>query len=149
MAGGGLRAAVSDVPQSRALARHPVHLGKGAGAAAQPEFTGMEWYAGYEDRHGDDGAEGRLVSQHRFTQSWNAWEMHPAGAELVICTAGAFTLIQQEPGGAERRIALRAGEYAINEPGVWHTADLAPGAEAEAIFITAGLGTEHRGREQR
>ncbi|MFT5432803.1 MAG: hypothetical protein ACI9OJ_003506 [Myxococcota bacterium] len=29
------------------LSKHPVHLGLGATAVEQPEFTGMEWYAGY------------------------------------------------------------------------------------------------------
>ena len=32
-----------------------------ARATAQPEFTGMEWYAAYSERHAADGAEGRLV----------------------------------------------------------------------------------------
>ncbi len=32
----------------------------------------------------------------------------------------------------------------INEPGVWHTADVE--STATALFITAGLGTEHRPR---
>lgn len=36
------------------------------------------------------------------------------------------------------------GEYAINPPGVWHTADVE--GEATALFITAGLGTEARAR---
>ena len=35
-------------------------------------------------------------------------------------------------------------EYAINAPGVWHTADVT--GEATALFITAGKGTEHRPR---
>ena len=39
---------------------------------------------------------------------------------------------------------LRTGEYAINPPGVWHTADVE--SEATALFITAGLGTELRPR---
>ena len=41
-------------------------------------------------------------------------------------------------------VELGEGQYAINEPGVWHTADVA--GEATALFITAGLGTEHRPR---
>ena len=43
-----------------------------------------------------------------------------------------------------RTIVLRAGEYAINPRGVWHTADVA--GHATAVFITAGQGTEHRPR---
>ena len=39
---------------------------------------------------------------------------------------------------------LNPGEYAINDPGVWHTADVE--SEATALFITSGEGTEHRPR---
>jgi quercetin dioxygenase-like cupin family protein len=123
-----------------------VHLGLGATAVAQPPFTGMEWYQGYGDRHDGDGPEGRLVSMYSFAESWDSWEMHPAGAELVICTAGAITLIQEHDDGRTDRVTLGPGDYAINPPGVWHTADVAPGESATAIFITAGIGTDHRPR---
>ena len=67
---------------------HPIHLGLGATAEIEPEFTGgMEWYGGYSARHAADGAEGRLVTMHTFTESWDVWEMHPVGAEVVLCTA--------------------------------------------------------------
>jgi hypothetical protein len=39
---------------------------------------------------------------------------------------------------------LGGGDYAINDPGVWHTADV--DGSATVLFITAGLGTEHRPR---
>ncbi len=128
------------------LSTHPVHLGPGATAVAEPEFTGMDWYAGYEARH---AADGRLVSQYDFTESWGSWEVHPHGAELVICTAGAITLHQQWPGGCDVQVTLGPGDYAINPPGVWHTADVAPGVTATCIFITPGEGTEHRPAEPR
>ncbi|BDI59997.1 cupin [Qipengyuania nanhaisediminis] len=121
-----------------------IHLGLGASAVPQPTFTGMEWYEGYIARHGDDGAEGRLVSQHSFSEDWPAWEMHPRGSEVVICTAGTMVLTQEFPDGTRRETTLGAGEYAINPPGVWHIADIAD--HATAIFITAGEGTEHRPR---
>ena len=128
---------------SRRLSEYPVHLGRGAGAVGEPRFTGVEWYAGYVARHDDDGTEGRLVSQHTFSAPWETWEMHPEGAEVVICTDGEITLIQ-EIEGTGRRIVLHAGEYAINERGTWHTADVQ--TEATAIFITAGFGTQIRPR---
>jgi hypothetical protein len=127
------------------IADHPIHLGLGATAVVQPTFTGeMAWYGGYGERHGGDGAEGRLVGMHTFTQSWDVWEMHPVGSEVVLCTAGAITLIQEALDGAVVEVTLGPGEYAINEPGVWHTADVAQ--SATAVFITAGMGTEHRPR---
>lgn len=103
----------------------------------------MDWYADYAVRHAGDGVEGRLVSMHAFDTSWDHWEMHPHGSEVVICTAGALVLVQ-EIDGAEVRKPLRAGEYAINPPGVWHTADVEE--PATAVFITAGVGTQHRVR---
>lgn len=128
---------------AKRLSKHPVHLGLGATAVTQPEFTGMDWYAGYGQRHGDDGKEGRLVSMHTFETPWDSWEMHPEGAEVVVCTEGSVTLVQ-EIDGQEVRTTLRPGEYAINEPGVWHTADV--DGRATALFITAGVGTQHRKR---
>ena len=124
------------------LSERPIHLGLGATAIVQPRFTGMDWYEGYGTRNGGDGADGRLVSMSTFTESWNSWEMHPAGSEVVLCTAGAMTLVQEDPDGYVSRTTISAGEYAINPPGVWHTAEIV--GEATAAFITSGLGTEHR-----
>jgi len=124
----------------------PIHLGLGATAVVEPDFTGMEWYAGYGQRHTADGAEGRLVSQYSFAESWTVWEVHPRGAEVVICTAGRMTILQEHADGRTETVALGPGDYAVNPPGTWHTADITPGEEATAIFITAGEGTEHRPR---
>ena len=124
---------------------HPIHLGLGATAEIEPEFTGgMEWYGGYAARHAADGAEGRLVTMHAFTEPWDVWEMHPVGAEVVLCTDGDITLLQEHADGSTASVALAAGEYAVNPPGTWHTADVA--TTATALFITAGEGTEHRPR---
>ena len=121
-----------------------IHLGRGATATRQPPFTGMEWYADYMQRTAADGTEGRLVSLYTFTEDWTSWEMHPSGAEVVICTAGAITLHQEMADGSTARVTLAPGDYAINPPGAWHTADVAD--SATALFITAGFGTEHRPR---
>lgn len=126
------------------LSTFPIHLGLGATAVAEPEFTGMEWYEGYSQRHGGDGNEGRLVSMYTFTGPWDMWEVHPNGAEVVICVAGAMTLFQENPDGSTNRVELTAGQYAINPPGVWHTADI--DGEATGVFITPGAGTEVRPR---
>jgi len=125
------------------LSERPIHLGLGASAVPQPPFTGMEWYADYISRTASDGEEGRLVSMFTFDAPWDSWEMHPQGHEVVLCTAGEITLVQKLD-GEEVRTTLSAGEYAINPPGVWHTADV--DSPATAVFITAGIGTEHRPR---
>ncbi|MEM7702706.1 MAG: cupin [Pseudomonadota bacterium] len=121
-----------------------IHLGLGASAVPQPPFDGYEWYEAYGARHGGDGAEGRLVSMHTFTEGWDTWEMHPNGAEVVICTAGQMVLTQETPDGARSQVTLTRGEYAINAPGVWHIADVED--SATAIFITSGEDTQMRPR---
>ena len=55
-----------------------------------------------------------------------------------------WSALIQEIGGEEVRTLLGPGEYALNPPGVWHTADV-PEA-ATGLFITAGEGTQHRPR---
>ena len=125
----------------------PIHLGLGARAVVEPPFTGLEWYGDYVQRHAADGAEGRLVSVHSFAESWDSWEMHPAGDEVVLCLAGTMVLHQEFPDGRVTQVRIAAGDYAINPPGVWHTADVdVEGGAAQALFITAGLGTQHRPR---
>ncbi len=126
------------------LEKHPAHLGLGATTIPQPEFTRqMDWYMDYGRRHGADGPDGRLLSMHTFDQSWDSWEMHPHGSEVVIVTAGELTLVQEKD-GIETRVELLAGEYAINQPGVWHTADV--DGVVTAVFITSGEGTQQRPR---
>ena len=122
----------------------PLHLGLGATARVQPTFNGMGWYGDYIERTAADGIEGRLVSHFQFTESWDSWEMHPSGDEVVICLTGSMTLHQEHAGGAKATVTLGAGDYVINPPGCWHTADIE--GEASALFITAGFGTEHRPR---
>lgn len=126
------------------LLENPLHLGLGATAVPQPLFTGIDWYPAYGARNASDGAEGRLVTMHRFSGNWDSWEMHPSGDEVVLCLSGQMTLHQQHADGSVAIMTIGAGEYAVNPPGCWHTADIE--GEATALFITAGLGTEHRAR---
>jgi uncharacterized cupin superfamily protein len=126
------------------LATTPLHLGLGATAVPQPAFDGeVSWYEGYAMRHSEDGAEGRLVSMHTFDNSWDVWEMHPSGSEVVLCVSGKMTLIQ-EMDGQPVATTVGPGQAAINPPGMWHTADVHQ--PTTALFITAGMGTEHRPR---
>jgi hypothetical protein len=129
----------------KSLTSLPIHLGLGASAEICPPFSGdMAWYADYAKQHEKDGIEGRLVSMHTFEKPWDMWEMHPSGSEVVLCTTGAITLYQENADGENVTIKLESGQYAINPPGVWHTADVSN--SATALFITAGLGTQHRPR---
>ena len=130
--------------QGQSLFDFPIHLGMGAKAVAEPQFTGPEWYDEYEKRHTDDLDEGRIVALYRFEESWTSWEVHPNGDEVVACIQGHMTLHQQLSDGTERSIDLGPGDYAINPPGAWHTADTE--GPVVALFITAGKGTENRPR---
>ncbi len=121
-----------------------MHLGRGARAEPIADF---EWTSEFLDRyeadHASDGDEGRLVMIAPSDETWNFWERHPAGEELVAVISGRITLIQ-EVDGSQRRIKLSAGEATINPRGVWHTTDVhEPG---KVLFVTPGLGTEHRPR---
>jgi quercetin dioxygenase-like cupin family protein len=69
--------------------------------------------------------------------------MHPAGDEVVCCVQGHMTLHQELPEGA-RSFELGPGDYAINPPGVWHTADA--DQPVVALFVTVGEGTTNRPR---
>lgn len=130
---------------SHNIETRPIHLGLGATAEAEPEFSGgMEWYEGYGKRHASDGSEGRLVAQHSFSESWDMWEMHPKGSEVVLCLSGEITLLQEMKDGEVKTVALKQGDYAINPPGVWHTANVS--APVTVLFITAGEDTQHRPR---
>jgi mannose-6-phosphate isomerase-like protein (cupin superfamily) len=127
------------------LATTHVHLGLGATATPLPDFEWSAAYlARYEERFAADGDDGRLVMLGPVTTSWDSWERHPAGEELVVLVAGRIDLIQRIDGG-ERRIPVAAGQAVVNPPGVWHTADVhEPG---QALFVTPGRGTEHAPRQ--
>lgn len=124
-----------------------VHLGLGAKVHELPVHTGaMEWYQAYGEKHAADGPEGRLVSLHTFSESWDTWEMHPKGDELVLCLDGEVTLTQEHLDGSTTSTKLTAGQAVVNDPGVWHTADVDDGQTTRVLFITAGEGTEMRDR---
>jgi mannose-6-phosphate isomerase-like protein (cupin superfamily) len=122
----------------------PLHLGLGSRAVP---LAGWSWapeqLAAYGARFAADGPEGRLVMIFEQDASWDSWERHPAGDEVVVLLSGRADLIL-EIDGDQRRIALAPGEAVINPAGVWHTADVhEPGS---ILTITPGQGTEHRPR---
>lgn len=74
------------------LPTDPAHLGRAASACVEPDFIGPDGFEGYAARRAADGPQGRLVPQFAFSESRDSWEMHPHGAEHMICTQGACTL---------------------------------------------------------
>ena len=121
-----------------------VHLGLGATAELLPDFQWTpEYLAAYGERTASDGADGRLVSYFEQTASWDTWERHPAGEELVVLVSGRVDLFQ-EIDGEVVKVELTPGMAVVNPRNVWHTADVhEPG---HALFITAGRDTEVRPR---
>ncbi|HEV3328164.1 MAG TPA: cupin domain-containing protein [Acidimicrobiales bacterium] len=119
-----------------------VHLGLGATATPLPDFEwSPDYLESYERRFASDGIEGRLVVVSAQSETWDTWERHPAGEELVVLLTGRVDVIQ-ELDGAEMTTPLQPGEAVINPTGVWHRSVVhEPGT---ALFITPGLGTEHR-----
>lgn len=130
---------------AKSLSEHPIHLGRGGLTTIEPRYeSSLSWYADYGVRHVHDGVDGRLVSEHLFTENWSGWERHPTGGEIVYCLSGKLVLHQELSDGRVETTVLLPGQYAINPPGIWHTADIE--GETRALFITAGAGTEHRPR---
>ena len=122
------------------LEQNPIHLGLGATAVPQPPFTGeMSWYEGYGGRHGEDGIEGRLVSQHTFSADWDVWEMHPHGDELVYLLEGDTDFLLHMPDGVKTVRVSEPGSYVLVPKGVWHTGR--PHAPTRMLFVTPGEGT--------
>lgn len=119
-----------------------VHLGLGATATPLPDFQwSSEYLEGYERRFADDGTEGRLVVISPQASTWDFWERHPAGEEVVVLLTGRIDLVQ-ELDGDEVTTPLAPGQAVINPTGVWHRSVVhEPGT---ALFITPGIGTEHR-----
>jgi mannose-6-phosphate isomerase-like protein (cupin superfamily) len=130
------------VTDSFDLAKTYVHLGGGSTATPLPDFTFTpNCLREYEERFVADGDEGRLVCITAQERTWETWERHPAGEELVVVLSGRIELVQ-EVDGEERAAVLGPGEAVVNPAGVWHTARVRePG---QALFVTPGRGTEHR-----
>ena len=123
------------------LSATPVHLA-GTSAEPVPGFDGSPaWFERYAAEHPEPGF---LVSSFTFDRPWDSWEVHPAGHELVVCTAGTITLHQETASGELRTVTVTEGQYVVNEPGTWHTADV--DGPATALFVTSGEGTTHRPR---
>ncbi len=82
-----------------------------------------------------------LLSQHRFTEDWTCWEMHPHGDEVLYLLAGAASLYLYV-NGAEQCVEFRqTGSVLVIPKGVWHTAKVE--ADCMILFITPGEGTRN------
>jgi quercetin dioxygenase-like cupin family protein len=85
-----------------------------------------------------------LVTTAHYSQSWQSWEQHPMGEEIVCLLSGRVTLIQERDGQQVEVQLAETGQYALNPRGTWHTADVHE--NSLLLFITAGEGTVTRPR---
>jgi mannose-6-phosphate isomerase-like protein (cupin superfamily) len=111
------------------------------GPAASPVAVDDAFWESIDQRPELHG--GRLVGTFHNAADWDAWEMHPAGDEVVCLLSGAIDVVLDEPDG-ERIVSLEAGQTCIVPRGVWHSAVVRePG---DTLHITRGEGTQHRPR---
>ena len=104
---------------------------------------GPDFWAGRTAKTLADLSEegGWLVGIYANPETWETWEMHPQGDELVQLLSGAIDLVMELPDG-ERVVSLRGREAIVVPQGVWHTAVVRePG---ETLHLTCGAGTQHR-----
>jgi mannose-6-phosphate isomerase-like protein (cupin superfamily) len=132
------------VPDAFDLSSTFVHLGLGATVTPLPDFAwSQEYLSAYESRFAADGDDGRLVTVSPQDETWDYWERHPAGDEVVVLLSGRVDVVQ-DLDGTETTIELRPGQAMVNPRGVWHRGVVHDAGTA--LFITPGRGTEHRPR---
>ena len=86
---------------------------------------------------------GRLITGMATDSDWPTWEVHPAGDEVIILTAGV-SRFHLDDGNDVTEHVVAAPRYLLMPKGVWHTMDVVePG---RAVVITWGEGTEMRPR---
>jgi quercetin dioxygenase-like cupin family protein len=119
-----------------------LHLATDATVVRLDDFEwSPEYLAGYRKRFAHEEGKGRMVCVLEQAETWDGWERHPAGEEVVVLLSGLVDLVQ-EIDGAEHLVPLAPGQAVVNPAGVWHRAIVhEPGT---ALFITPGDGTEGR-----
>jgi uncharacterized cupin superfamily protein len=83
-----------------------------------------------------------LVTMISFDSTWNNWEMHPNGEELVCLMSGKVSMVLEIDGRQVVAKLLAPGDYVLVPKGTWHTART--NETCTMLFVTPGEGTEHR-----
>ncbi len=86
--------------------------------------------------------DGRVLGVFEYESTWNYWERHPVGVEVVYALRGAvrFHLHDGHDGTAVR---LVAGQSLLVPEGVWHRAEIVTSAQLLFVTPTPSL-TQHR-----
>lgn len=127
------------------LSKTFVHLGLSATARPLPGFSwAPDSMLAYLREFAAERDEQRLVGILPIRKTWNHWECHVGGDELVVLLSGRCDVIQDDA-GTRHTIALEPGQAVINPRGVWHTSDVhEPG---DTLFIAGGRLTRYRPRK--
>ena len=131
------------------LSQSPIHIATAGGNNESAElitdfnFDGPS-FSRYIAEHCSKDAPGRLIMIEKSPITWDTWECHPAGDEIVIVLEGKGEFIQQTSAG-EIRIPVSSGDTLINPKGVWHTADVIQ--PIKAVYITPCPETHHKARD--
>ncbi len=89
------------------------------------------------------GGTGWLVAMYPIDRDAQAWEMHPAGDELLTMLSGEMDVVFQSP-TEEVTVSVKAGQTCLVPQGMWHRQVVRqPG---QYLGITYGKGTQHRPR---
>ena len=133
---------MSSPPAAHRFPASYAHLGED-GSVLPLQVTESFWSDLSGGRY-DHLGPGRLVSWIAFSESWESWEVHPDGDELVCLLSGSMDFVlDRRP--EEETVALREpGAFLVVPRGVWHTANV--NTPSTGLFITAGEGTQHRPR---
>jgi homogentisate 1,2-dioxygenase len=81
---------------------------------------------------------GWLISSYELDRSWDKWEMHPNGDEIVSCQQGACEFILDTNDGPTT-LVMTPGQTVVVPKGTWHTVKVAD--KTELLHITYGSGT--------
>ncbi len=124
------------------LEHDAIHLGSQGAAVPISNFEND--YERYVAAHCTAADPGRLVSLGTSTKDWPVWEIHPAGAEVVIVVSGKAEFIQDFDGAMKHTI-VGPNEAIINPPGVPHTANVIE--PFTALYLTPCPETSHLPRK--
>jgi mannose-6-phosphate isomerase-like protein (cupin superfamily) len=131
------------------LNQTPIHIDSASGTNQHAtvltdfNFDGPS-FERYIAQHCQADRPGRLVMIETSPVSWDTWECHPEGDEIVIVIEGEGEFIQQSTDG-EIRIPVGRGDTVVNPKGVWHTADIT--TPIKAVYITPCPQTHHKPRD--
>jgi mannose-6-phosphate isomerase-like protein (cupin superfamily) len=87
-------------------------------------------------------AAGTMISAGAGAGDWTTWEMHPAGAEVLVILEGAPRIWLEHPDGRLEAISANAGATVIVPKGAWHRVECE--GPHKILYVTYGAGTAHR-----